>query len=133
MGCAEIILHNHAKELLLQRADHPLPGPRCSEGVLADHPNSPKFTLALKDLPSKSCVSELTFRMLGDAGWLQSSSLITFQCVACHELIASLIQCGQIVSCFVHKHFNIGPPPCQRLTPRGLLTRRTFSSFQDLQ
>lgn len=96
-------------------------------------PQFPKVYLGSQRPQSKSCVSELTFRMLGDSGWLQSSSLITFQCVACHELSATLIQCGQIVSYFVRKHFSIGPPSCQRLTPGGLQTRRTFSSFQDLQ
>lgn len=47
-----MFLQNISVLMKLQRADHPVPGPRCSEGVLADYPNSPKFTLAPED-PSK--------------------------------------------------------------------------------
>lgn len=83
-----------------------------------------------KILPSNSCVSELTFKMLGGYGWQQNSSLITFQHVARHELVHSLIQCGQIarvIFCPQTRVFWTSSLP--ETYPRRALNKRDFFQF----
>lgn len=86
-----------------------------------------------KSLPSNSWVSVLTFKMLGGSGWLQSSSLITFQRVACHELINSLIQCGQIARViFCPQTLAFWTSSLSETYPRRASNKKDFFQFSGL-
>lgn len=86
-----------------------------------------------KTLPSNLCVSELTFKMLGGSGWLRSSSLITFHCVACHELVNSLTQCGQIARViFCPQTLVFWTSSSLETYPRRALNKSDFFQFSGL-
>lgn len=68
--------------------------------------------------------------MLGGSGWLQSSSLITFQRVACHEFINSLIRCGQIARViFCPQTLVFWTSSLSETYPRRALNKRDFFQF----